>query len=206
MLSKKILGISKFLLLFNLLLIGGLKAQSRLVSSDRFIFKILDRAISFQDVVYQLRNIQALDCIYDDSLVVAYFDKSFIKELEQFVKKFPTNDDEVVKYLHNQAPVLTKLRYFFKILRYSEDQNKKISADLSQLIRQGSKENKCGADILHKDTLKTNFKSLIEMELYMRSRYEGQLRSNKRNFDFIRPSIDLFVDSLDKQFAHEYYW
>jgi hypothetical protein len=200
------LGISKFLLLFNLLLIGGLKAQTELVSSDRFLFKILDRAISFQDIVYQLRNVQALDCIYSDSLVVAYFEKSFIKELEQFVKKFPTTDDEVVKYLHNQTNVLTKLRHFFKILRYSEDQHKKISTGLTKIIREGTKENKCGADILHKDSLKTNFKSLFEMELYMRSRYEGQLRSNKRNFDFIRPSIDLFVDSLDKQFAHEYYW
>jgi hypothetical protein len=200
------LGISKFLLLFNLLLIGGLKAQTELVSSDRFLFKILDRAISFQDIVYQLRNVQALDCIYSDSLVVAYFEKSFIKELEQFVKKFPTTDDEVVKYLHKQTNVLSKLRHFLKILRYSEDQHKKISTGLTKIIREGTKENKCGADILHRDSLKTNFKSLIEMELYMRSRYEGQLRSNKRNFDFIRPSIDLFVDSLDKQFAHEYYW
>ncbi|MBA2403183.1 MAG: hypothetical protein H0V66_00305, partial [Bdellovibrionales bacterium] len=67
-------------------------------------------------------------------------------------------------------------------------------------------ENNCQKAILHKDSLKTNFKALIEMELYLRSRYEGQLRSNKRNFDIIRPSIDLFVDSLDKQFPHEYYW
>jgi len=200
------LGISKFLLLFNLLLIGGLRAQTELVSSDRFLLKVLDRAISFQDINYQLRNLQALDCVYSDSLVVAYFEKSFIKELEMFVKKIPTTDNEVSKFLHAHTEVLTKLRYFFKILRYSEDQNKKISASLTKLIREGSKENKCGANILHKDTLKTNFKSLIEMELYMRSRYEGQLRSNKRNFDFIRPSIDLFVDSLDKQFAHEYYW
>ena len=44
------------------------------------------------------------------------------------------------------------------------------------------------------------------MEIYLRSRYEGQLKGQKKNFDIIRPSIDLFVDSLDKQFTHEYYW
>ena len=194
----------KYLLLCNLL-IGGLHAQE-LVSSDRFLIKIVDRAVSFQDITYQLRNLKALDCIYDDALIVSYFEKSFLKDLDNFVKNFPIKDDEVTKYLHAQTELLKKIRYFFKMLRYSEDQNKKISTELSQLIREGTRENRCQKSILHKDSLKTNFKSLIEMELYLRSRYEGQLRSNKRNFDIIRPSIDLFVDSLDKQFPHEYYW
>lgn len=101
---------------------------------------------------------------------------------------------------------MKKVRYLFKMIRYSEDQNKKISPELQKLIRQGTKENNCETEVLYKDTLKTNFISLIEMELYLRSRYEGQLKGNKRNFDLIKPSIDLFVDSLDKQFSHEYYW
>lgn len=196
--------ISKYLLLFNFL-IGGLYAQE-LVSSDRFLIKILDRTISFQDISYQLRNLKALDCIYDDSLVISYFEKSFLTNLNTFVTKFPVKDEEVTKYLHDHVEILKKIRYFFKMLRYSEDQNKKVSTELSSLIREGTRENNCQKNILHKDSLKTNFKSLIEMELYLRSRYEGQLRSNKRNFDIIRPSIDLFVDSLDKQFPHEYYW
>jgi len=128
------------------------------ISSDRFLLKVVDRAITIQDISYQLRNLNALNCIYSDALVVSYFEKSFLKELDTFIKGLPKEDAEVSKYLH------------------------------------------------HKDSLKTNFKSLIEMELYLRSRYEGQLKSSKRNFDFIRPSIDLFVESLDKQFLHEYYW
>lgn len=189
-------------------MISGVQAQDKteIVSTDRFIFKIVDRAITFQDISYQLRNLKALDCVYSDSLVVSYFQKSFIIEMDAFIKKFPKTDEEVVKYLHDHADLLKKVRYFFKMLRYSEDQNKKVSTELSKLIREGTKENNCRSEILYKDTLKTNFKSLIETELYLRSRYEGQLRSNKRNFDFVRPSVDLFVDSLDKQFLHEYYW
>lgn len=186
--------------------LAQLVSAEQVVSSDRFILKVIDRAVSFQDINFQLRNLKALECVYSDSLVVSYFDKSFLKDLESFVKSFPAKDEDVVKYLHGHEEVLKKLRYFFKMLRYSEDQNKKVSTDLSKLIREGTKENRCQTSILYKDTLKTNFKSLIEMELYLRSRYEGQLRSHKRNFDFIRPSIDLFVDSLDKQFLHEYYW
>ena len=194
----------KYLLLFNFL-IGGLQAQE-LVSSDRFLIKIIDRTISFQDIVYQLRNLKALNCIYDDALVVAYFEKSFISDLDKFVKDFPDKDEDVTKYLHDHTEILKKIRYFFKMLRYSEDQNKKVSKELSKLIHDGTRENNCQKSILHKDSLKTNFKSLIEMEIYIRSRYEGQMKGNKRNFDIIRPSIDLFVDSLDKQFPHEYYW
>lgn len=198
----------KFLLLFNLL-IGGFQSRAfaqKLVSSDRFLLKIVDRAISFQDISFQLRNLKALNCIYSDALAVTYFERSFISELDSFVKNFPLTDDEIIKYMHSHSEVLKKLRYFFKMLRYTEDQNKKVTNELSQLIREGTRENNCQKKILHKDSLKTNFKNLIEMELYLRSRYESQMKGNKRNFDVIRPSIDLFVDSLDKQLVHEYFW
>ena len=199
----------KFLLLFNFLIMPAQAQEAtapEFVSSDRFLLKVVDRAITLQDISYQLRNLNALDCIYSDALVVSYFEKNFLKELDLFVKNLPKDDAAVSKYLHEHADLLKKIRYFFKMLRYSEDQNKKVTYELSKLIREGTRENKCQKAILHKDSLKTNFKSLIEMELYLRSRYEGQLRSSKRNFDFIRPSIDLFVESLDKQFLHEYYW
>ena len=203
-LSKRTSPILKFLLLFNFL-IGGLQAQE-LVTSDRFLIKIIDRAISFQDLSYQLRNLRALECIYPDALVVAYFEKDFLKLLEKFVTEFPKKDEEVAAYLHQNTEILKKLRFFFKMLRYSEDQTKKMSNSLEGLIKEGSRANNCQKAILHKDSLKTNFKSLIEMELYLRSRYGGQLRDQNRKFDFIRSSIDLFVESLDKQFPHEYYW
>ena len=196
----------KFLLLFNFLISGVQAQETAVVSTDRFILKIVDRAITFQDIGYQLRNLKALNCVYSDSLVVSYFQKSFVTELDAFVKKFPKSDDDVIKYLHDHTDLLKKIRHFFKMLRYSEDQNKKVSTELSKLIREGTTENNCQTEILHKDTLKTNFKSLLETELYLRSRYEGQLRSHRRNFDFVRPSVDLFIDSLDKQFLHEYYW
>lgn len=196
----------KFLLLFNLLISGVQAQETVIVSTDRFVLKIVDRAITYQDISYQLRNLKALDCIYSDALIVSYFQKSFLNEMDVFVKKFPTKDEDVVRYMHDHSDLLKKIRYFFKLLRYSEDQNKKVSSELSQLIREGTRENNCQKEILHKDSLKTNFKTLVEAELYLRSRYEGQLKSSKRNFDFIRPSIDLFIDSLDKQFTHEYYW
>jgi hypothetical protein len=194
----------KFLLLFNLF-IGGLHAEV-LVSSDRFILKILDRSLSVQDINYQLRNLKALNCIYSDAIVISYFEKRFLTDLDRFIGTFPQEDTQVIKYLHEHEEIMKKIRVLFKMLRYSEDQNKKVSVVLSQLIHEGTRENNCQKSILHKDSLKTNFKNLIELELYLRSRYEGQLRTHKKDFDFVRPSIDLFVESLDKQFVHEYFW
>jgi hypothetical protein len=194
----------KLALLYSLLMVET--SVAKLVSTDRYIIKIVDRSVSFQDFEYQLRNLKALNCIYDDSLVIKYFHDSFIKETETFVAKFPSQNDEVVTFLHQNEPQLLKLRHFFKMLRYSEDQKSKVSPVLSKLIRDSSKENKCGTSVLYKDTLKTNFIALMQMEIYLRSRYGHQMKTENSSFDSIRPSIDLFVESLDKQFSHEYYW
>ncbi len=176
-----------------------------MISSDRYLIKILDRTISFQDFQFQLRNVKALNCIFDDSLVIQYFEKGFIQELDVFVKNFPTTDEEVRRYLHNNESVLKKTRNFFKLLRYSEDQKADVNPNLTKIIRESAKENKCNLEVLYKDTLKTNFISLVELELYLRARYGGQLKNNAR-FETVRSSIELFVESLDKQFNHEYYW
>ena len=192
----------KSVLLYNLL-IGGLNAN--VVTSDRFLIKILDRTVSLLDVQYQQRNLEALNCIYDDSFVVQFFEKGYIKEMELFLEKFPKEDEEVRRYLHGKEALLKKTRHLFKMLRYTEDQRTDVTPNLTKLIRESAKENKCNSEVLYKDTLKTNFISLLEMELYLRARYGGQYKTNQR-FDAVKSSIELFVESLDKQFAHEYYW
>jgi hypothetical protein len=184
-------------------LIGGLCAS--VVSSDRFLIKILDSTVSFQDLTFQLRNLKALKCIYEDALVIKTFEGDFVKELDTFVSKFPTKDAEIRRYLHKNETILKDIRIFFKMLRYSEDQKSDLSPKLTKLIRESAKVNKCNSEVLYKDTLKTNFISLMETELYLRARYGGQLKNNQK-FESIRSSIDLFIESLDKQFTHEYYW
>ena len=176
-----------------------------MISSDRYLFKVLDRTVSIQDITFQLRNLKALQCVYEDAFLIQYFGKNFIKDLDTFVTRFPSSDEDVRRFMHANEGELKTIRYFFKMLRYSEDQKNEVSNKLSKLIREATQENKCGSAVLYKDTLRTNFISLIELELYLRSRYGGQLKANQK-FDTIKPSIELFVESLDKQFTHEYYW
>ena len=138
-------------------------------------------------------------------MVVQYFEKGFIHDLNQFVNKFPKDEVEIKRYLHTNQDLLKKVRLYFKMLRYSEDQKTEVSGKLMAILRESVVENKCDKDVLYKETLKTNFLSLMELELYLKARYGGQLKNNQR-FDTIRSSVDLFVESLDKQFNHEYYW
>lgn len=205
LLSKRISEISKSVLLYSLLISGAVAQSPAPVSSDRYIMKILDRTVSMQDIGFQLRNLSALNCIYDDAFVIRYFDKKVLSELKSFLDKFPKENKEIRTYLHANDPILKKIRTFFKMLRYSEDQEGNVSPELAKLIREGTKENRCGTSVLYKDTLKTNFIALLQMELYLRSRYGNQLKTS-RSFEEIRSSVDLFVESLDKQFPHEYYW
>jgi hypothetical protein len=186
-------------------MISGAWANT-LASSDRYILKVFDKTISVQDFKYQLRNLKALNCIFDDSVVILYFQKKIIKDLEEFLNKFPEQNEKVILYLHQNEELLKQFRIFFKMLRYSEDQNKTIGPKLIEVIQETNNANKCGSGIIFKESLKTNFKALIEMELFLRARFEGQLKSENKRMDIIRSSIDLFVDSIDKQFNHEYFW
>jgi hypothetical protein len=203
-LSKKILLTSKFLLLFNLTV--GVASALELVSSDRFLLKIVDRAVSVQDIQFQIRNLKALNCLYPDALLVAYFEKKFITEIEQIILSPSAKNSELNEKLQGKLELIKKLRIFLKLMRYAEDQNQILSTDLVKLIREGSLANRCQTDVLYGDDLKTNFKTLIQAELFLRARYKGQAKGKVRNIDVIRPSIDLFLDSLDKQFSHEYFW
>lgn len=202
LLNKRLWQISKSVLLYSLL-VGGVSAK--VVSSDFFLIKILDRSVSFQDLNFQLRNLKALECIDEDAVLIKYFEKSFIKDLNVFVNQLPKTEVERRRYLHKNEKLLEKTRYLFKMLRYSSDQKAEVSPALNKILRESTKENNCNRDILYKDTLKTNFIELMELEIYLRSRYGEQIKKS-RNFGVVRPSIDLFVESLDKQFGHEYYW
>lgn len=146
-----------------------------------------------------------LDCVNNQSLIVRYFEKGFAGEIASFLKNFPEDNKDVSPYMHNHQEVLKKLRIFFKLLRYAEDQQTAVSTDVKSLIRETAREYKCSNEILYKNDLKTNFKQLLRLELYLRGRYGTQLE-DKRSFESIKQSMELFMESLDKQFAHEYFW
>lgn len=201
LLNITILEISKFLLLFNLFI---LPVRGYSQASDRFLFKVVDKTISVRDLHFYLRNFQALDCAYPGSITFDYFGKDFIKNWQSFLKGLPQQSKEISRYLYDQEEFLKKLRLFFKLVRYSGDQRAEITPELNALMIEAMKVNKCSQDIFYKDRLKTSFYNVLKVELYLKSRYGSQL-NDSQNASSVKSSIDLFMESLDKQFHHEFY-
>ena len=201
LLNKTISEISKFLLLFNLILIPVMGYSS---TSDRFLLKIVDKTISLKDIEFQLRNFEALECAYPASIINDYFGAKFPQNWQNFIKKMPQESKEVSLYLHTQDDFLKSLRRYFKLLRYSHDQRGEVSRDLKSLMKESMMSHKCSKDVFYKKRLKTSFLDLLKAELYLKSRYGNQLQ-DVRNASTVKDSIDLFMESLDKQFYHEYY-
>ncbi len=138
-------------------------------------------------------------------MIIRYFGKGFALDMSRFVKGIPLDSKQVSVYLHSHQELMKKMRIFFKLLRYADDQQTSVGDEIRSLIRDSAKENKCNTEILYKDDLKSNFKQLLRLELYLRGRYGSQLQ-DKRSFESIKQSMELFMDSLDKQFSHEYFW
>ena len=201
LLNKTISEISKFLLLFNLCLYP---VKGFTETSDRFLLKIVDKTISLKDINFQLRNFQALQCAYPSSIIQNYFGENFLKTWKSFLAKMPMNDKDISLYMHSQEEFLKSLRLYFKLLRYSLDQRGEVSKEVTSLMKESLRESKCSKDVFFKKRLKTSFVELLKAELYLKSRYGNQLK-DERNASTVKDSIDLFMESLDKQFYHEYY-
>lgn len=201
LLNKTISEISKFLLLFNLILIP---VSGFSQTSDRFLLKIVDKTISLRDIEFQLRNFKALHCAYPNSIINDYFGSKFTQNWQKFLKDMPKDSKEVSLYMHTKDDFLKSLRLYFKLLRYSYDQRGEISRELTSLMSESMVSHKCSKDVFYKSRLKTNFLDLLKAELYLKSRYGNQLQ-DARNASTVKDSIDLFMESLDKQFYHEYY-
>jgi hypothetical protein len=203
LLKIKTLVILKLALLFS---VSNYALSETILVSDRLVLKIVDQVYSLQDFKYQSRNLSTLKCVFSDSVIVSYFTPDFIAEFRDFVGNYPKTYSELEKYYDKKDKLLKKIRYFFKGIKYSEDQKLVVSDEVETLVRESTKINKCDSEILKTNGLKSNFVSLLRLELYLRSRYlAGDLSSKKKDFGLLKSSIDLFIDSLDKQFSHEYF-
>jgi len=195
LINKKILVISKLVLLFNYALAG----EGNFISEDRLLFKISDKVISQEDIGYFDRNIKTLKCLYPDSLTYRYFGEEFVETLSRFQNTdFPS---EVKKDLIFKK----KLVSLFKLLKYSDSQRLGLSKDLVSLVKESIRVNRCKTDVLFKGELRANFKSLLSLELYLKSRYATSLKGQDSQGD-LRQSMDILIESIDKQYQHEFYF
>jgi hypothetical protein len=204
LLNIKTLVILKLVLLFN----GTLGwADNKVISSDKLILKISDQVFALSDFRFQFRNLKALDCIYShNSIVIQYFGRSFLTKFDRFLEKYPEETSEIARFHKNHEFFLKQLRFFFKGIKYADDQKLVFNETLESLIKESASLNRCDQSVLKENKLKANFVSLLRLELYLRTRYSGSKEKvNKNELKRLKDSIDLFVESIDKQLPHEYF-
>lgn len=180
-----------------------------ILSQDRYFFKIINTVISQKDLSYLERNLKVLKCVFETPVLTDLFSSELVKNLSHFLTQLPSShkiDDQKVRdKLKSHEKMMKKLRMLFKLLLYVKNQSILIRPQMIQLVRSTIKENKCSEDVFYKKSLKTNFLELLKLEIYLKSRYGTQMKKNDE-IDVTKASLSTFVESLDKQYSHEYFW
>lgn len=170
---------------------------------DRFLFRVADQVISLQDLRLADDDFVALKCHLPDSLVLEFLGSSFQKRLHENVLVLEKLDGQ----LGENRPLvifLASIRQIWKLLNYVDTQEVTITSELEKSLLAPSK---CPSIASSDKKLKASFKRWLRVEIYLRSRYaqngiDQKVEKKEKRFQ----SINLFIDSLDKQIAHEDFW
>lgn len=177
-------------------------SSNKFLVKDKLVFKVVNDIFSLSDLVAYKNNFDSFKCFYgQEALIVKSFSSDFefspeAYSAENFTKK------EKVEY---QA-VLP----FFKLLVYSKTYRLPLSKELIESLKSASTQRvDCKENIFNnKRELVSSFKDLLQLEIFLRSRF---LTSEKRallNKD-LNKAVENVRDlskSVDKQLSQIIYW
>lgn len=170
---------------------------------DRFLFRVADQVVSLQDLKLTDEDFSALQCHLDDSLILEYLGSGFRKKLHENVLLL----EKLEGPLGAHRPLvifLASMRQVWKLLNYVDAQEVAITPELEKSILAPSK---CPSVTGTDKKMIASFKRWLRVEIYLRSRYAQNgmdQRPERKEKRF--QSINLFIDSLDKQIVHEDFW
>ena len=189
----------KSLFLF-LLSVSSVFAADR---SDRFLFRVVDQVVGLQDLRLTDADLSALQCHFSDSLLIEYVGPGFISQLHEVIPQLET----LKTPLREKLPLvifLSSVRQGWKLLSYIDGQEVQITSELEKGLLKPSK---CPRVQGERQKLRASFRRWLRVEIYLRSRYaQGGISNDKGKIEKRFQSINLFVDSLDKQLVHEDFW
>lgn len=168
---------------------------------DRFLFRVADQVVAGDDLAQAGEDLTALDCRFPDSLLADYLGKGLAPKLRE----------EAVALAKLEGPLkahpprtifLGTLRRYWKLLTYVEGQEVEIAPALEKELANVPG---CPSIIDGDNKVRASFRRWLRTEIYLRSRY-ARAGVAGTNPEKRRESIELFVDSLDKQLGHEDFW
>ncbi len=168
---------------------------------DRFLFRVADQVVAGDDLTQAGEDLTALACRVPDSLLVDYLGKGLAPKLREEAVALAKLEGPLKGHTPRIIFLGTLLRYW-KLVTFVEGQEVEIPAALEKELATGQS---CPTVIDPDNRMRASFRRWLRTEIYLRSRYAragaASSRPEKR-----RESIELFVDSLDKQLDHEVFW
>lgn len=170
---------------------------------DRFLFRVSDQVVGVEDLNQAHVDLTTLRCHFSDALLIEYLGEGFLAKLEKETETL----SKLTKPLGEQTPLiifLSAIRQKWKLMVYVDSQEVDISPDLEK----GLMGSKACASIEGTDKkMRGSFRKWLRVEIYLRSRYgQGMTASDTSRKEKRLQSVNLFVDSLDKQVTHEDFW
>lgn len=200
---------SKSARLFKLILIACLTVFFTVghvfsaTTNDRYIYRIETMVVGAHDLEVAHKDLRALFCRFPDSLLRDWITETYLKKLSDTAKELQSLKKPLNKET-NLIIFLASTRQLFKLLNYLNGQE--VTLD-STLVKAVSKAPGCPPVNWKSEPLSRSFERWLRLEVYLRSRYapsgiQASADWRKRRVE----SVLQFVDSLDKQVAHENFW
>ncbi|MCE3013516.1 MAG: hypothetical protein LW878_10680 [Proteobacteria bacterium] len=171
--------------------------------SDRYLYRIETMVVGAHDLEVAHKDLKSLFCRFPDSLLREWISDSYLKKLSETATQLKTLKTPLEKE-NNLVIFLASTRQLFKLLNYLSTQEVNLDPALVKAV---SSAPGCPAVNWREDPLSRSFERWLRLEVYLRSRYAPSgIQANgdwrKRRVE----SVLQFVDSLDKQVAHENFW
>jgi hypothetical protein len=190
-----------------ILLLGGFiysnLAPAKIIDRDKMVFKVARSVFTLNNLKQIHEDIHNLKCMYDESLLSIIFEKQFKSQNLKYLnyrEVFSKEDKSIYKGLMD----------FSKLLVYSRSQNIVVNPNIVKYFYLMAQKNKCSLKVFDKDKMfMTRFKEIVELEVFVRSRFlpaEESAKTTKADINKAVLASKTLLKSISRQIDQEVYW
>jgi hypothetical protein len=167
------------------------------------VFKVARSVFTLNNLKQIHEDIHNLKCMYDESLLSIIFEKQFKSQNLKYLnyrEVFSKEDKSIYKGLMD----------FSKLLVYSRSQNIVVNPNIVKYFYLMAQKNNCSLKVFDKDKMfMTRFKEIVELEVFVRSRFlpaEESAKTTKADINKAVLASKTLLKSISRQIDQEVYW
>ena len=174
----------------------------KVLVKDKLVFKVVNEIFSLSDLVEYKRQFDLFKCFYgQEALIIQAFSNDF---------KFDPGLYSPEKFTRVEKQKYQAVLPFFKLLVYSKTYQLPLSNELVETLKNGSgQRSDCVGSIFNtKNELQSTFKDLLQLEIFLRSRFLTAEKKEQLNKDLSKAveNVRDLSKSVNKQLSQIIYW